>query len=131
MDPQPSYRQCAIATLPFLRCRHRLGHHCACLGLIGIFGVLAFLFSAISPDDDDIQQEFVQNNKAKQLAVANYKVRELRTFCTSNIRPALLPQTLPAICCGVRERARIVDKRIPGTILSRRTAARSPPVNFS
>src|SRR6266436_7659303 len=75
----------------------RLSHCCVRLGLLAAFGFLAFLFSVVSPYDDDIQQEFVQNNKARQLVVANYKARELRTSCTGTIPPALSPQTLPAI----------------------------------
>jgi len=69
MDAQPSYRQCA-ATAPVLSCRQGRRYYCARWGLIGVFGVLAFLFSAVSPDDDDIQQEFVQASKSKQFVLA-------------------------------------------------------------
>jgi len=75
MDALPSYRQCAIAALPFSRRRHRLGHRCACLGLIGVLGVLAFLFSALSPGDDDIQQEFFSRQQGEAICSCYLQVR--------------------------------------------------------
>ena len=39
--------------------------------LIGLFGSLAFIFSAVSPEDDDFQQEFVQGTKTRQCLVRN------------------------------------------------------------
>jgi hypothetical protein len=41
--------------------------------LLAALGVLAFIFSATCPDDDDIQQKFLQSSKSKQRVVANYK----------------------------------------------------------
>ena len=41
--------------------------------MIAAIGVLAFFFSAVSPNDDDIQQEFIQGNKPKQVSVSNHK----------------------------------------------------------
>jgi len=47
-------------------------NRCAVFGLIGVLGVLAFVFSSVSPDDD-IQQEFAQSSKNRQCAVQNLK----------------------------------------------------------
>ena len=132
MDALPSYRQCAIAALPFSRRRHRLGHHCACLGLIGVLGVLAFLFSAVSPGDDDIQQEFFQGNKAKQFVLATYRsAPNVRGFRINRVPSALLPPRPLSTRCNVIRRVLSVDEKILGTIVSSRTGDRSPPSKSS
>ncbi len=131
MDAQPSYRQCAVTTL-VLSCRRRRRYCCARRGLIGAIGVLAFLFSAVSPGDDDIQQEFVQGNKPKQRVLANYKATcELRTFGTSTVPPALVTLPRPTIQRAVVGRVLSVDEKILGTIVSSRTGDRSPPSKSS
>ena len=69
--------------------RHRVGW----FGLLAAIGFLAFMFSAVSPNDDDVQQEFVQSNKPKQLLVANHKAsRDARTFGVHRVPPAILQQ---------------------------------------
>src|ERR1700757_2836398 len=84
-------RQRAIPAIPFSPRWRRLGHHWALLGLIGAFGVLAFIFSAVSPDDDDIQPDLVQSNKSKKFIFATYKApsyaRGLRTspVCSASL----------------------------------------------
>jgi hypothetical protein len=88
------------------------------------------LFSAISPDDDDIQQECVQTNKSKQFVVATYRapsnIRGLR-ICTVPYalppRPQLLANSQPIA------RVFIPHEEIAGTIFSSRTwgTARLPP----
>ena len=45
----------------------------AALALFSLLGVLAFLFSAVSPEDDDLQQEFVQVSKARRTLVRDWK----------------------------------------------------------
>jgi hypothetical protein len=127
MDAQPSYRQCALTALVLL-CRRRRRYYCARWGLIGAIGILAFLFSAVSPDDDDIQQESVQGNKPKQLVLANYKAtRAVDTFGTSTVRSALVTQPRPTIRRAVVGRVLSVDESILGTIVSSRIGDRSPP----
>jgi hypothetical protein len=101
---------------------------CLLLGLLGAIGVLAFLFSAISPDDDDIQQEIVQGDKTKQRALANYKpTREGRALSRSTVLPALLAQLHPTIRRAEVGRVVTVEEKILGTIVSSRTGDRSPP----
>jgi hypothetical protein len=48
-------------------------HHIRCLGLIGVVGLLAFVFSAISPEDDDIQQEAIEVHQPKQTFFVEFK----------------------------------------------------------
>lgn len=115
-----------------LRRAIRLSYCCAQLGLLGAVGVLAFLFSAVSPDDDDIQQDFVQGNKAKQLVLVSDKAtRELRTFGTRSVLPALLAQPRTTVRRAVLGRILSVDEKILGTIVSSRTGDRSPPSKSS
>lgn len=43
------------------------------LGIVSVLGVLAFVLSAVSPADDDVQQEFVQATKSRHSVVQNCK----------------------------------------------------------
>jgi hypothetical protein len=127
MDAQPSYRQCA-ATAPVLSCRQGRRYYCARWGLIGLFGVLAFLFSAVSPDDDDIQQEFVQANRSKQFVLATYRsAPNVQGLRIKTVRCALVPPRPLSACCHVIGRISVDYKEINGAILSSRTGDRSPP----
>lgn len=64
------------------------------LRLLAAFGILAFIFSAASPGDDDIQQEFYKTSKSKQCAFANYKTASiLRTIRIRAVCSALAPPT--------------------------------------
>ena len=117
MDAVLNYPQRTIKAVSFSLRPRRLGHHCALLGLIGALGVLAFIFSAVSPDDDDIQQEFVQSSKSKQFVLANYKtVSNLCTFLINTVSSAI--------------RVSIPDK-FSARIFTSRTGDRSPPTKSS
>jgi hypothetical protein len=127
MDTQPSDRQCA-ATAPVLSCRQGRRYYCARWGLIGVFGVLAFLFSAVSPDDDDIQQEFVQANRSKQFVLATYRsAPNVRGFRIAPLRCALAPPRPLSACCHVIGRISTDYKEINGAVFSRSVGPRSPP----
>jgi len=62
----------AVAT-PLRRRRNSGSVRRAVFGLVGVLGVLAFIFSAVSPDDDEIQQEFARGG-------ANFFVGNLERF---------------------------------------------------
>jgi len=131
MDAQPSYRQCAVTAGVFSsRQRRRLWY--TRLGLIGAFGVLAFIFSAISPDDDDIQQESFQSNKSKQFVLANYKApSDIRGFRISTLRSALPRRRQLLANSQLLARILISRPEIDGTIFCSRTGDRSPPTKSS
>ena len=113
--------------------RHQLLHakrlpHCVLFGLLAAIGFLAFMFSAVSPYDDAVQQEFVQGNKPKQFAAAHRKAAlEVQTLGMHRAWLALLPQLLPLACCGVMRRDIVADQDILRTIPSSETGDRSPP----
>ena len=123
MAPQLSRHQ--------LLCAKRLPH-CVLFGLLAAIGLLAFMFSAVSPYDDDVQQEFVQGNKPKRFAAAQRKVAlEVQTFGTHRVRCAFLPQLLLLTCCGVKRGDAVADQEILRTIPSSETGDRSPPSRSS
>jgi hypothetical protein len=60
-------------------------------GLLAAVGVLAFFFSVISPYDDDVQQEFIQANKTKQLASVDHRSPDNGgNHTTSKVRYAII-----------------------------------------
>ena len=128
MDALSSYRQCALAAIPFSPRRHRLGHRCVTLGVIGACGALAFLFSVVSPYDDDIQQEFVQDSKAKQFVLATYRFApNVRGLRTNTARCALVPPRPLSTCCHVIGCVSIEYKVIKGASFDSSSGPRSPP----
>ena len=133
MDAVANCPQRAIKTEPLLPRRpRRLGYHWARLGLIGAFGVLAFILSAISATDDDIQQEFVQSSKSKQCVFADYKaVSNLRAFRIYTVRSALVPPPPQFASYDVTVRVSVHDAEIKDRVCSSRTGDRSPPARSS
>jgi hypothetical protein len=132
MNAISKWRQSAIVAIPFSPRWRRLGHHCALLGLLGALGVLAFILSAISPDDDDIQQECFQSNKSKQFVLANYKApSDIRGFRISTLRSAL-PRRWQLLANSLLLALIFIShQEIDGTIFSSRTGDRSPPTKSS
>jgi hypothetical protein len=134
MDAVANYPQRAIKAEPLLPRRPcRLGHHCVLLGLLGAFGALAFIFCAISPDDDDIQQEFFQSSKSKQCVLANYKavsnLRRTLRICT--VRSALASPTPQFASYYVPACVSVPDDEIEDRVCSSKTGDRSPPIKSS
>lgn len=94
------------------------------LGVLGLFGAIAFLCSAISPRDDDVQQELV-TLKGSHAAVANCRTaralphRSCAAYATIaspmgppaprpaaeatlSANPAIFMAGIPAYICGLR-----------------------------
>jgi len=94
-----NYPQRAIKAEQFLRRPRRRGYHRALFVLFVAFGALAFIFSAISPDDDDIQQ----------------------------VGSALAPPTPQFASFYVTARVFVPDDEIKARVCSSRTGDRSPP----
>jgi len=105
---------------------------CAMFGLIGVLGVLAFIFSAVSPDDDEIQQEFAQGSKTRQGVVRNWKsIPSVRVTLIRPVHYAIVPRSLPSARCSAIERVAIYDVKIGATAFPSGTCGRSPPTNSS
>ena len=114
---------------PSSRCaRRRVG----LFGLLAAIGFLAFMFSAVSPYDDDLQQEFVQSNRPKQLLVANHKAsRDPRTFGIHRVPSAILQQlALDIDFAATHQHDASAHLAIPRTA-SNASRDRSPPAKLS
>ena len=61
------------------------------LGLCAALGVLGFVFSAVSPDDDNIQQVFTQSQKASAYSVRNGTRGGARIAVSLVFSPRALP----------------------------------------
>jgi hypothetical protein len=128
MDAVANIRRVVKAEPWFARGRRRLICQYEPLRLLAALGVLAFIFSAISPVDDDVQQEFFQNSKPKQCFLANCKaVSSLRTFQVRLVHCALAPPTPQFASYNVTARVSVPGDEIKGRVCSSRTGDRSPP----
>ncbi len=106
----------------------RLGCRYPLLCALAAFGFLAFIFSAISPDDDDIQQESLQSSRSKRYVLANYKgLSNLGSFRICTVRSALAPATPQFASYYVTARVSVPCDEIKGRVCSSRTGDRSPP----
>ena len=110
----------------------RLSLGCALLGwCLGTVGVLAFIFSVASSEDDSTQQEFVQSSKPRQFTVVNYRAAGgIRTFRISTVRPALVANRSSSI-----KRRRLIGHVLTSgddileAVVRSGTGDRSPPPN--
>jgi hypothetical protein len=101
---------------------------CAVFCLAGVLGVLAFIFSAVSPDDDEIQQEFAQGTKTRRCLVRNWKsIPNVRITLVNPVCCAIVPRRLPSVRCSAIERVLIPDDEIGATAFASQTSGRSPP----
>ena len=131
MDAVANYPQHAKAEPLFPRRARRLGSRSALLSLLGVFGVLAFILSATSPDDDDIQQEFSQTSRAKQCVLANYKaLSNIRAFRICAVRSVLAPP-MPQFASYYVTSLVAVPDAIKAEVYRSRTGDRSPPTKSS
>jgi hypothetical protein len=133
MDSAANRGQRAIKAEPwFSRCPPRSGHRSALLALLAAFGALAFVFSAISPTDDDIQQEFLRTSKSTQCAFASHRaVSNLRIFQIRAVFSAPAPPTPQFPSHFAIARVSVPEDEIKGRVCSGRTGDRSPPTASS
>ena len=132
MDLVVNYPARAITAEELYRRPHRHGHHRTYLHLLAVFGILAFIFSATSPYDDDIQQEFCQTSHSKHCVLANYKTLLKRgTSRTYTARYALSSTTPQVASYELTAAASVTDDEIKDRVCSRATGDRSPPVEAS
>jgi hypothetical protein len=116
------------ATLPTrLRQSHRFDQYVV-FRLIGTVGVLALVFSALSPNDDEIQQEFAQSRKNRQCVDQNWKsVSSDRNAPVNPVQDVFVAQILPSSCRSVTGRVVISDLKIAAATFRSRIGGRSPP----
>ena len=133
MDAAAKCPQRGIKAEPLVPLRpRRRSRHYALLSTLAAFGLIAFIFSAISPDDDNLQQEFFQSSKSKQCLLANHKaLSNLQTFRMCIFSSALAPPTTQCASYDVTARVSAPDDEIKGRIYSSRTGDRSPPTKTS
>ena len=99
----------------------------AVLGLVAVLGVLAFIFSAVSPNDDENQQEFAQS-RTRRCVVRNWKsISSVRVKLVNPVHDAIVPRSLSSIRRSAIERVLIDDLKSAGTAFPARTSGRSPP----
>ena len=105
---------------------------CAVFRLVGVLGILAFLFSVVSPYDDEIQQEFAQGTKTRRCVVRNWKsIPNVRITLVNPVCCAIVPRRLPFVRCSAIERVLICDVEIGATAFPSQTSGRSPPTRSS
>jgi hypothetical protein len=133
MDAAANCPQRGIKAEPWVPRRpRRRSRHYALLSTLAAFGLIAFIFSAISPDDDNLQQEFFQSSKSRHCFLANYKtVSSLRTFRICTVRSALAPPTQQLASFYVTARVSVPDDEIKVRVCSSSTGDRSPPTKSS
>src|SRR6516162_1622443 len=104
----------------------------ALLGVVGVLGVLAFVLSVVSPDDDDMQQEFVQRSESRQCLVQN--CRSLTSFRVTLFDPlycALAARTAVSFRYSAIEHVRMLGATAGSRVFCSRTGDRSPPTRSS
>jgi hypothetical protein len=112
----------------FPRYSHRSGHRYALLSWLAAFGILAFIFSATSPGDDDIQQEFFKTSRSRHCAFATYNaVSSLPTFRIPTVCSALAPPTPQFPSHFAMARVSITGDAILARVRTSKTGDRSPP----
>jgi hypothetical protein len=133
MDVVANFLQRGIKAEPLvLRRPRRLGHHYVLLGLFATLGVLAFILSATSPADDDIQQEFCQSSKSKQCGLASNKaLSSPQTFRICSVRSALASPTPQFASYYVTAFLSAPVDEIKARVCSSRSGDRSPPIKSS
>ncbi len=133
MDSVANYPLRGIGAGPVVHHRaHRFRRYYSLLSLLTALGVLAFIFSATSPEDDAIQQDCCRNSKSKQCALANYKtLSNLRTFRICTVRSALTPPTQQFASYVTASVFFVPADEIKGIFCSSKTGDRSPPTKSS
>jgi hypothetical protein len=98
---------------------------CAVFGLVGVLGVVPFILSAVSADDDEIQQVFAQGRKTRQCVARNWK--SIRRVRANFVHWAIVPGRPPSVRCSAIERVLFSDFDTAATAFPNRTCGRSPP----
>jgi hypothetical protein len=132
MDAVANYPQHEMKSEELQRRPSRHGHCGAFLHLLAAFGILAFIFSAASPYDDDIQQESCQTSNSTQCVLANYKtVSNLGASRICTVHSAHASST-PAVASDcVTGGVSVPDDEIKDRVCRSAPGDRSPPIESS
>ena len=126
IDPMVTlHRSTTAPTSLRMPSRHSWG---ALFTVVGVLGALAFVFSAVSPEDDDFQQEFAQSTKTRQCLVRN--LQSISNVYAGSCKSVHHTGILRSLATVDRSFVRHVIPRAAGigaTVLSTRTIGRSPP----
>src|ERR1700751_6131702 len=121
--------QCDVcARAPSASCYGRPISRFALARLIALLGLFAFVFSAVSPDDDAIQQEFGQASKHTQCFVQNWKI--VPRIYGGIVRVAhrvIVLQRWSSFCCSAIGRVPVSDMKIGVRVFRSPLGDRSPP----
>jgi hypothetical protein len=133
MDAEANYHRRTIKAAPMLLwALRRLGRSSTPLIFLAAFGVLAFIFSATVPDDDDIQQECLQSSKSKQCFLVNHKTATdfptPRIYAGGSVHASLTPQLASYHQTGLLGLAR---DHVKDRVCACRMGDRSPPTQPS
>jgi hypothetical protein len=127
---------CACATAADHPRRRRTFNGRAVLGLVSlvsVLGVLAFIFSAVSPGDDDIQQEFALRSESGRSLVQHCKT--IASTSITLVDPVhcgeLVAGTLASFHYTVIQRLRMPGFKIRTMVFRTRVGDRSPPIRSS
>jgi len=96
--------------------------------LIALLGLFALVFSAVSADDDMIQQEFGQASKHTQCFVQNWKaVPRIYGATVWLAHRVIVLQSWSSLCCSAAGRVPVTDMKVGFTVFRSPVGDRSPP----
>lgn len=96
--------------------------------VVGVLGALAFVFSAVSPEDDDFQQEFAQSTKTRQCLVRNLQsISNVYAGGSKSVHDAGILRSLTTVDRSFVRHVIPPAAGIGAIVLSTRTVGRSPP----
>jgi len=100
--------------------------------VVGLVGVLAFIVSAESPGDDEIQQEFGQGSKHAQCLIQSGRM--VARIHGTNVRPVhcvIVLQSWSSFCCCAVGRAPTSNMKVGIVVFHSPLGDRSPPKKAS
>src|SRR5215470_12532724 len=104
-----------------------VGRRQALVSILAAFGILAFIFSAISPVDDDVQPDFFQRSKSKQIIFVYRAASTLQTFRIRTVHSALATPTPQFASYDVTARLAVCGDQTKNRVCINTAGDRSPP----
>lgn len=121
-----------MATTAHSRRRRGFNPYAVLGRLIGVLGVLAFIFSVASPEDDDLQQEVALRSESRPSLVQHRNsIASTRVILNGSVHHALVARTLVSFHYRAIQRVRMPALKIWDTVVAKRLLDRSPPTGSS